>query len=82
MDGLIFTILRPEEVRVARLLHDEEGDLIVVTVAFEWEGETVEGEIAFEPDGFMSFLVAGLNGLGFGEGDLEYLADRFNKDFR
>ena len=79
---LAFSILDPEAVRVQRVLHPVHGDRIVCTTEFVHEGEPREFEVAYPPDEFMGFLVASLNALGFSEGDLEYLADRYTKDFR
>lgn len=58
----------------------------------EWEGqamiflefeETNVGKVtlAFQPDGFVSMMMAGLAGLGFTEEDLVYIAERYEKTF-
>lgn len=77
---MLGTILKPDAVRFARVLHPEEGDLIVCTVEFEYEGQPEELEIAYQPDGFGSMIVASLNAMGFPEQDTEYIADRILKD--
>lgn len=77
----IASVLRPTEVAVRRVDHPKYGDLIAQEIRFEYEGKPVCIEVAYEPDGYMSMIVASLNALGFPQSDLEYLADRFNKDF-
>jgi hypothetical protein len=53
-------------------------DRIVTTV----NHPEIEVVVALFPEDFMSFLIAGLNGLGFPQADLEYLAERFQKEFK
>jgi hypothetical protein len=79
VSDLVFTII-PEAVRVRRVLHPDFGDQIVQTIEFDFEGEAGEGEIAYNPTEFGAFLVAALSALGLPEGDLEYLANRIEKD--
>lgn len=45
--------------------------------------ETNVGKVtlAFQPDGFVSMMMAGLAGLGFTEEDLVYIAERYEKTF-
>ena len=80
--ALAFSIMDPEAVRVQRVLHPMHGDRIVTTIEFEYEDETRAFEVAYPPDEFMGFLIASLNALGFGESDLEYLAERYTRDFQ
>lgn len=76
---LAFTII-PSAVRVQRVLHPKEGDVIVTTLEFEYDFETREAEVVYAPVEFGAFLVASLNALGLPEGDLEYLSNRIEKD--
>lgn len=79
MAELAFTLI-PEAVRVQRVLHPDEGDVIVTTLEYTFEDEACEAEIVYRPVEFGAFLVASLNALGLPEGDLEYLANRIEKD--
>lgn len=75
---LAFTIL-PEAVRVRRVVHPSAGDRIVTTLEFTYEGEQAEGEVAFTPDQFATFITASLNALGIDGTDLEYISNRILK---
>lgn len=76
---LAFTII-PTAVRVQRVLHPDEGDVIVTTLEFDFDEDDLEAEIVYRPVEFGAFLVASLSALGLPEGDLEYLANRIEKD--
>lgn len=54
-------------------------DMEVLEVFGERSGRV---RLAFEPDGFVSVLLAALAGLGFGKNDLEYIAETYEKTFR
>ena len=81
-------LLDPDEavlVRVDGHEFDDGQDRIVMTwedVKLLDDDVTVDVRVAVLPDAFMSFLVAALNALNFPEGDLEYLAERYTKEFR
>lgn len=71
----------PEAVRVKRITVDGK-DWIVTTYEFDYVGEPNEALIAVEPDQFIGFITASLSALGFGEGDLEYIVQKYGKEFR
>lgn len=79
MPDLAFTVI-PSAVRVQRVLHPQEGDVIVTTLEFEFDGELREAEVVYRPVEFGAFLVASCNALGFPDSDTEYIANRIEKD--
>lgn len=74
-----YILLDPDHVDVVRVEgHEfEDGEDRIVTA---FDTDDVQVRVAVHPDAFMSFTVAILNALGFPEGDLEYLADRYMKE--
>jgi hypothetical protein len=77
-------LLDPDDATVVRVEGREFGDgndRILVTWEGRGEGPPWLLRLAIRPDAFMTFVVAVLNALGFPEGDLEYLADRYTKEF-
>lgn len=73
------TLFDPEDVAVVRVegYQFKDGvDRIRVTYTVAFDGERMPVEVYSRIDDFGSFIVALLNGYGFPEGDLEYIAER------
>jgi hypothetical protein len=81
MSQRAITIADPEAVRVGRHI-DANGDWIVTTYEFEYDGQPTEAVIAVAPPQFVAFIVAALNALGYPEGDTEYIAARWEREQR
>lgn len=58
---------------------DDFDERIVCTWETEVEGVDLEIVLAFPPKSLVGFVTAVLNGLGFPEGDLEYIAERYER---
>jgi len=77
-------ILDPDAVRVARLSRrafEDDTQRLVFTFESEYEGEPVKVKIGLEPEPALAMLMGLLDGLGFPEGDIEYVANRFRQEF-
>lgn len=77
-------IVDPSEVRVARLsrknFEDDKPRLRFVFVT-EYDDEPLDVELYVKPEPALALLMGVLDGLGFPEQDIEYLANRYRQEF-
>ncbi len=76
-------VLDPDAVRVARVGRKEFEDdqqRLVFTFETALDGEPVEIAVGVKPEPALALLMGVLDGLGFPETDIEYIANRYRRE--